>query len=378
MSQKKISLLIAGAILMVGCKTVVPIQANNKLVKNEAISIVDAGVTAGKVKIIQNTKDISLENYKFRWLLTCNGEQLQWGDLGTPKLNALNEAIMDINYHFIYPTVDGIYYLTVEAVDGDKVIASNQFKVSFVNHNGHVDSSKDPLLVEENNSELKIEGEDFKVEFSKRNGLMKELEYDDELILDWGPDLKDYHLKQKQSGDETAQYKLSRNRLAEHKFSSFDWREVSENEVEINVELVAEGVLKQKTTWNVYNTGVISHKSELLGLGADDLSNFVLEMLPRRRFHETSYFGRKSAEFPVVINKTERSSMTFENQLEQTYWVKLQNGSEGFKLLAKEPLKVYFVEYPSIKRDLGKYYLIIDRSSTANKKTFEFKIQPID
>lgn len=144
-----------------------------------------------KVKITNGFDYIDLSRFNFKWIIKGNGKPVASGDIAMPEIIAHQSAIVALDLPEIKPTPDTEYFITVEASTKEgsdllpkgHIVAWEQFKLPTSTIAAPAANVNGTISLNESASDITIEGKSFTAIFSKTNGEIKSLKYNNKEYL---------------------------------------------------------------------------------------------------------------------------------------------------------------------------------------------------
>ena len=143
-----------------------------------------------KQLLITNKYDFkNLDDFYFEWKLMKNGYKISEGKIEVFNLEPYTSKLIKLDLPTI--TDDGEFYLNIYAkkikkgnlILKDHIVAYDQFFLEGKQELISEKSNKKFIEIVQNKKRLELNGEKFKVSFNKENGVLTEINYDDENIL---------------------------------------------------------------------------------------------------------------------------------------------------------------------------------------------------
>lgn len=149
-------------------------------VKFEALSL-----ERGLIGLYNHYNFTDLQEFLLHWTLTADGEEIDSGRLESLPIKAESYGVLELDYPFpsMLPGVD--YHLNLSLLSLEKkgllpanhIYAQEQFQLFNSAPRPTIDARKtNELLVTENNSQLRINSENFSVVFDRKKGLLSQVE----------------------------------------------------------------------------------------------------------------------------------------------------------------------------------------------------------
>lgn len=146
--------------------------------------------------IVHNRYDfINLDDFKLRWTLEADGEVVESGVMNFPTINAHKKATVTIPCKDIlydkqecFLKVEALSYVEHPLIEKGHIVAMEQWKLpSSTNGKEELADIDGKLSVDNSDTQISVQGDNFKVVLSKDNGELSSLQYGDKEILKAGP-----------------------------------------------------------------------------------------------------------------------------------------------------------------------------------------------
>lgn len=164
-----------------------------------------SNLSSGEVQIYNENFFVDLSNYYLEWQLLENGKIIQSGVENTLNVQPQQKSVLKLNYDLTRVSPDSEVLLNVnyklknseKLLPAGHVVASNQLSIQEYKPAALVFEQSDPVhsyinkpvIKDENRNRLVIEGDNFTVEFNKRNGYLSRYDVDNISILKEGGQL---------------------------------------------------------------------------------------------------------------------------------------------------------------------------------------------
>lgn len=348
-----------------------------KLYQN--IGITNRDIRNGKVNIENKYLFTNLNSFKGTWELIEDGKPIQSGEFTDDQLNIapLTETVLEIPFTEPELKTGSEYFVNLSFelkedtswAEAGHEIAKEQIALQY--DTGYADPIEETaipaLSVDDQEDATVVTGDDFTLNFNKKNGTIDSFTYQDVELLKNGPTPNFWRAPT----DSDLGY-FSANTLADWRYAGSDRKvtEVSvdtESENKVVITVNAKLPTSRKSDWQqvytVYGTGDVKVSSTLTPGSADlpmipEIGNLLV--LPKE-FHNVTWYGRGPEE-NYIDRKTGYNVGLYQSTVEDFFvdyikpqetgnrtdvrWVSMTN-DDGIGLLAKSftPIEFNALEY---------------------------------
>ncbi|SIS00308.1 beta-galactosidase [Mucilaginibacter lappiensis] len=324
-------------------------------------------ITKGIITIKNKYQFINLDGFSGNWELSENGVVTTKGNFDIGKINPGEEKDVKIPYDIISkPKPDVEYFLRISfTYKADKMWAKKGFEAASQQLEFPVKSialkkdpaSEQPLELSNGNSEIKVKGKNFKIEFDKKTGTFSKLEKNGENVLEdnGGPKLHLWRAPHR-NDDMWANEGWEKNGIKSLTWvaDSITATQPAPNRVVISASLTGTGkqgfTVHHKVTYEIWGNGVIKAQNKVSFSDPKVvLARLGVRLFLKKDLDQFSYFGRGPMEnyadrksgFDIgVYSSTVKQQVTpYEKPMENgnhedIRWAKL-TGKDGSALTVK-------------------------------------------
>lgn len=274
------------------------------------IAVKAKDITKGIITIKNRYQFINLDGFTGNWELSENGIVTTKGNFDIGKINPGEEKDVKIPYDIISKLKpDAEYFLRVSfTYKADKMWAKKGFEAASQQLEFPAKAialKKDPaseqaLELSNGNSEIKVKGKNFKIEFDKKTGTFSKLEKNGENVLEdnGGPMLHLWRAPHR-NDDMWANEGWEKNGIKTITWvaDSITATQPTPNRVVISASLIGTGkqgfTIHHKVTYDIWGNGVIQAKN---GVSFSDpkvvLARLGVRLFLKKDLDQFSYFGR--------------------------------------------------------------------------------------
>jgi beta-galactosidase len=272
----------------------------------QPIKITPVNLKNGIVGIINRHDFANLNDFRFTWEITGDGEFVAQGEL--PSLNSAphDSVIVNLDIPEIHPAPGVEYFLTVRAltreetplVPRDHVTAWEQMKLPLSLPAKKIDVSSFPKLrFTEDDAIIRVDGKTFSVRFDKITGLLKSYKYKDTEMIRTGPEpnfwrpVTDNDL----AGDMAQHGRLWKEAGKHREVDRVAVRQLNDQSIRVKVFFTLPDVESTaRATYTVYGTGdvVVTFSFRPGRSGLPELPRFGMMMTLPGEFSHVAWYGR--------------------------------------------------------------------------------------
>tara|TARA_B110000014_G_C20125824_1_gene599613 strand:+ start:3516 stop:6674 length:3159 start_codon:yes stop_codon:yes gene_type:complete len=255
--------------------------------------------------IIKNQYDfIGLDHLEFSWFLQEDGKSIKFGVLNKIKLSPNVSELLHIDHPF-KPKPGAEYFFTIQAhtkqisptVPSGHLVAWEQFKLLDKNIDKSIQSIEFPeLSFVDNDDKITIDGDDFKIKFSKDNGQLSRYLYKGNDFLKSG--LEPYFWRAPTDNDlgNGMQRRTAIWRNAGKELEIKDFTHSIKNNV-INIQVLSRHDSTKtdiKTNYFIFGNGSIKVTHQLLATNSNNpkIPRFGMKMSLKGEFTNLNWYGR--------------------------------------------------------------------------------------
>ncbi|QKY70370.1 glycoside hydrolase family 2 TIM barrel-domain containing protein [Lentibacillus sp. CBA3610] len=271
------------------------------------IEVSDSDIVNGVIELKNEFLFTNLEQYDTHWELKQDDEVIQEGNID--ELDVAPLTTEEITLPIEKPTMEAgsEYHLNISfSLKEDKgwaneghEIASEQFKIPYDIPEVEAESIEDmpEMSVNEDDSKIGIEGNDFNIQFDKNSGTMSSFQHNGKNLIKSGPE-PDYWRAPNENDDGNGmpdRTGIWRNAGDNRSVTDVEVMKYGENAVRINVAgtLPTTSESDYQTAYIVYGSGEVVVKSTLdPGNGLPEIPAIGMELTLPKEFENMDWYGR--------------------------------------------------------------------------------------
>ena len=279
----------------------------------QPVNVEPVELEKGKIKITNLYDFIDLSHLIMSYGIYADGETIQSGSIQIPQINPRESKEVTIPYKINKIKKNTEYWLNITfslACDTDyakmgHVVAFEQFKLPFENDENE---TKDinlmkPVRIKENNIELEIIGEDFKIAFNHINGKIVKLTYKGVSMIESGPSLNLWRAPIDNDMYIVKTWKQNYIDMVQDSIEFFDYEILDKNVVKVYVNIdtappTLDWRINTKFIYTIYDDGTIC--LTVVGCPAgnlpDTLPRIGIKMELKEDLNFVTWYGRGPGE----------------------------------------------------------------------------------
>ncbi|HKL67540.1 MAG TPA: glycoside hydrolase family 2 TIM barrel-domain containing protein, partial [Bacteroidales bacterium] len=272
----------------------------------------------GKGYRISNMHDFTgTDNYEIEWTLSGNGKKLYSGLLENINLPPRSETVIPdpVPQFDALPGVEYFIDFSVRlknkkpAIPAGYEVAHEQYKLeNYIPAQNEV-TNTDPLVVNENDKQIRVNGINFIILFDKTNGSLSSYEINGMELLQKGPQVNFWRPPTDNDKGNNMLKRLGVWRMVSNQVQpeTITYKQNTDGEVGIDVKYNHDKVnARQAVTYTVYGDGSIDINTQLSGMDPDlpDLPRFGLRWEMPVNFDNLEYYGRGPHENYIDRNRS--------------------------------------------------------------------------
>ncbi|MFA9392888.1 MAG: glycoside hydrolase family 2 TIM barrel-domain containing protein [Prolixibacteraceae bacterium] len=269
------------------------------------IGFKDAGISEGKITIVNKNFFVGFDSYLLRWEILENGTIIKTGVESQLNIAPQTERTIALNFKGFVPKNNKEYFLNVYAVNANEtalipfghVMASEQlsltgkFSVPAANH------LTSPLKLDENTQTIFISGNDFMIHFSKTNGALSSYVLNGQQLITSAllPDFWRAPTDNDYGNRMPVRCKVWKEAVDNATVQSINYQSVSADKIQISVKLELPSVLGSiDLGYTVWGDGSIdiAYNFEALKEKLPEIPRIGMRMQLPKEFNNLSYYGR--------------------------------------------------------------------------------------
>jgi len=302
---------------------------------------------SGLISIKNKYDFLNLSNFEFTWEVTGDGRAFDKGKIENLNLKPKQSKNVNLNYNVIpLPGVE--YFLTISAklknnwslLEAGTELAAEQFELPIEQKVAEINPSDYPEVdVEEDDNSISVTGDNFKVIFDKKDGLMSTYQVGDKNYLKSGP-IPNFWRAPIDNDFGNNLHKRSRvwRKAGERrKVASAEYEILSDNKVlvSLNFDLTDtnnEVIASYKSDYTVFGTGDVFVDNHFK-MTKDELPEIVrmgMNLVMPREFDQMTWLGRGPHE-SYWDRKTSAFVGLYSGGVADQYWAYLRPQENGNK-----------------------------------------------